>query len=180
MSRSSLQDPLKKFHYRVIVPGMRGTAAFTEVTGLKMTMAVDTIRGGGENFSVQKSPGLPDFPNVTLKRGVIIDDKNQLDSDAFLNWSSQLHHWQAVGYADREFRREVRIQLLRRAGLPARTWILRESWPADYEAFDDLQGGESGNLIESIELVHEGFGHTAQIAPPPLGGTLNPTLGIGI
>ena len=180
MSRSSLQDPLKKFSYRVIIPGMRGTAAFTEVTGLKMTMAVDSIRGGGENHSVQKSPGLPDFPNISLKRGVIIDTQNQLDSDGFLNWSSQLFHWQAVGYADREFRREVRIQLLRRAGLVARTWIVRECWVADYEAFEDLQGGETGNLFETIELVHEGFGHTTQISPPPLGGTLNPVLGIGV
>jgi phage tail-like protein len=179
MSRSTLQDPLKKFLYRVILPGNKNIVAFTEVSGLEVSWAVDEIRGGGENFAPKLSLGLPTYPEVTLKRGLIVDDKNQQESDAFYNWALQGHHYLTNGYNDREYRREIRIQMYYRDGTVARTWICVECLPTYYKPMDDLVGGESGNAFEEIRFRHEGFGHEAGLAPPPVGGTLNSTLGIG-
>lgn len=179
MSRSTLQDPLKKFRFRVIVPGIKGTIAFTEVSGLEVSWAVDEIRGGGQNDAPQLSLGLPTYPEVTLKRGVIIDDQNQLETDGFYNWSLQAHHFQTEGYNDREYRRELRVQHLRRNFVVARTWILINCLPTYFKPIDDFQGGENGNAIEELRFRHEGFGHEAGLPPPPVGGTLNTTLGIG-
>ena len=179
MSRSTLQDPLKKFTYRVIVPGISNTIAFTDVSGLEVQFATDEIRGGGENFAPQLSVGLPTYPEVTMKRGVIVDDKNQLDTDGLYNWALQAHHWETAGYNDREYRREIRLQHLRRDGTVARTWIMINCLPTYYKPMDDLAGIENGNSFEELRFRHEGFGHEDGLAPPPVGGSLNPTLGIG-
>jgi phage tail-like protein len=179
MSRSTLQDPLKKFRYRIVVPGISGVVAFTEMSGLEVSWAVDEIRGGGQNDAPQLSLGLPTYPEVTLKRGVIIDDQNQLETDGLYNWALQAHHFQANGYNDREYRRELRIQHMYRHGLVARTWICVECLPTYFKPVDDWQGGENGNSIEELRFRHEGFGHEAGLPPPPVGGTLNTTLGIG-
>lgn len=180
MARSTLQDPLKKFRYRVIIPGISNVVAFTEVSGLEVSWSVDEIRGGGENDAAKLSLGQPTYPEVTLKRGVIIDDKNQLDTDGFYNWAAQGHHYQTNGYNDREYRREIRIQHMRRDGIVSRTWIMVECLPTYYKPFDDLEGNPGGgDSIEELRFRHEGFGHEGGIAPPPVGGTLNSTLGIG-
>lgn len=182
MARSSTQDPLKTFRFLVYIPGGitdRLVAGFTSVTGLEGQAAVDSLRGGGNNDAVQQSPGLPSYPNITLMRGQILDESNQLGTDLFYNWWLQVHHYQAEGYADRDFRRDWRIDQMRREGVVARTWNIKESWPVRYKAFGDLAGGESGNSIEEIELAHEGFGDPNGLTPPPRGGTLSDVLGVG-
>lgn len=183
MSRSTLQDPLKIFRFKVIIPGGAGAdtvAGFYEVAGLETTMAIDENRGGGQNDSVQVSLGLPSHGEVTFKRGQIINTENQLGTDLFYNWYTQAYHYQAQGYADRDPRRDLTIQQLFRAGDVAKEWILLNCIPSYYKPFSDMNGGESGNSVEEFRIRHEGYGHTDGINPPPLGGTLNDQLGIGV
>ncbi len=183
MSRSTLQDPLKNFRFKVIIPGganLETVAGFYEVTGLDTTYAIDENRGGGQNDSVQVSPGLPSHSEVAFKRGQIINVENQLATDLFYNWAAQNYHFQAQGYADREVRRDITIQQLYRHGLVAKTWILLNCIPSYYKPFGDMNGGESGNSVEEIRIRHEGYGHAEGINPPPFGGTLNDQLGIGV
>lgn len=181
MARSRLKDPLKIFRYLVLFPG--GTdadtvAGFTEVNGLEMSMAVDEIRGGGQNDAAQKSPGLPEFANVTFMRGQIINPENQLATFLFRNWASQAYHYQAHGYSDSDVRRDLRVIQLTAHGLPALTWEIVEAFPARYKPFADLKGGESGNSVEELEVAHEGFGNPDGIEPPERGGTLSTILGL--
>lgn len=183
MSRSSLQDPLKNFRFKVIIPGgadLETVAGFYEVTGLETTFAIDENRGGGQNDSVQISPGLPSHGEVTFKRGQIINTENQLATDLFYNWASQTYHYQAHGYADREFRRDITIQQLFRHGIVAKSWIITNCVISHSKPFGDMNGGESGNSVEEIRVRHEGYGHALGINPPPFGGTLNTQLGIGV
>jgi len=180
MARSRLQDPLKIFNFLVVIPG--GTdadtvAGFTEVTGLDSTIAMDEKRGGGENFSVQLSPGLPSHGEVTLRRGQIINTQNALASDLFYNWYLQCYHYQADGYADSDPRRDIRVLQLYPTGIVARGWEMVNCLASYYKPFTDLNGGESGNSFEEIRIRHEGFGDPEALGPPDRGGTLSQILG---
>src|SRR5690606_35585538 len=139
----------------------------------------DTIRGGGQNDSVQKSPGLPEYANVTFMRGQIINTENKLASDLFYNWAAQASHYQNGGYTDSEVRRDIRIIQLTAHGLTAKTWEIVDAFPVRYKPFSDMKAGESGNSVEELEVAHEGFGDPDGIQPPARGSTLSNILGLG-
>ncbi|MGI8768255.1 MAG: phage tail protein, partial [Propionibacteriaceae bacterium] len=48
--------------------------AFTEVSGLAVTMEIEEITEGGNNETTIKVPGRLKWPNLVLKRGITEDD----------------------------------------------------------------------------------------------------------
>ncbi len=68
-------DPYAAFNFQVIVTnvsddGVAVSGAFTEVTGLEVEISPIEYRGGAEDITVRKIPGLKKFSNITLKRGI--------------------------------------------------------------------------------------------------------------
>ena len=69
--------PLPKFHFFVVWGGVR--VGFTEVTGLDMQVeAIEYREGFSPEYSKVKMPGMHKFSNLTLKRGSVAGDSNEM------------------------------------------------------------------------------------------------------
>lgn len=151
MSRSKNEDPLKAFRWRVEVDGFQ-RAGFTEVSGLKKEVDVTEYNEGGTE-TAQKSPGRAKYPNISLKRGLI---PNNAGANDFYDWANLVNTLGTQGNPG-EYRRSVSIVLFDANNTEVLRYNVRESWPAIFEAFPDLNGGDSGNIVETLELVNEGW-----------------------
>jgi phage tail-like protein len=134
--------PYKNFNFIVEVDGL-ASAAFTEVTGLDAEVEVIEYREGSEPLSSsRKLPGRVRYGNVTLRRGVG-------PSRDLWDW------WKTVadGHAER---RNVAIVLLDDSKQAVKRWLVRNAFPAKYEA-PDLNAKGNEVAIETLELAHEGL-----------------------
>lgn len=133
--------PLPKFHFIVDWGGSR--IGFTEVSGLSFETEVIEYRDGASKSNNKlKIPGLVKYGNVTLKRGVFLNDFE------FFAW------WQST--AGSGFRRDVSIQLLNDEHSPILSWRLKNAWPCKLN-FASLNAQANEVLIETLELTHEGL-----------------------
>lgn len=177
VARSAFQDPLKVFNYIVEVEGFK-RAGFYSATGLEGTSEVDEYAEGGNNNTNQKSPGRASYGNITLQRGQIIDPDGEGDND-FYTWWIQIHSIRTDGFADPQYRRDMTIVQYNRDGTEARRWPVAQCWPSRYKAMSDLAGSETGNSIEEMEIVQEGFEQEDGPQPAGRGQSISPSLGIG-
>jgi len=175
--RASTQDPLKVFNYAVEIDGFK-RLGFAEVTGLKANTEVVEYREGGMNESVRKSAGLSSYDNITFKRGQIIDP-NEEGEDDFYDWYLQVQSVRTQGYNDPDYRRNITVVQFNRDGTVARRWNIVNAWPCGYVPFSDLNGTESSDSMEEIEVCHEGFELEGGRPPPGIGQSISPSLGIG-
>ncbi len=152
--RSSFDDPLKAFRYRVFIDGV-ARAGFSEVSGLKSTTDVTEYSEGGNNATTQKSPGKTKFDNITLKRGQLVRSSFGGDED-MLEWRKRVYEANAKGDST-DFRRSVEIVQYHRNGDEARRWTCDEAWPCTDKPFGDLAGASSDDSIEEYEICHEGY-----------------------
>jgi phage tail-like protein len=136
-------DPYKNFRFRVEIDSLQ-VAGFSEVTGLTTTTDVIDYREGNEPARVRKLPGLHKHANVTLKRGIT-------GSLELYNWHKQILTGDIAGA-----RRTVIIIVADDTGADQVRFIVREAWPAKYEA-SDLSAKGSDVLIETLELANEGI-----------------------
>ena len=152
--QSRLDDPIRKFQFRVSVIGgaftpWNGNIGFSEVAGLRSETESVTYKEGDRTYE-RKIPGRTTFPNIVLSRGV--DQKN-----ALVRWRQRVI--EGGGMADHLLRAALQIDVYDRRGpmgnaTPVRTWFVHEAWPVSLEV-DDLSGTASDALIERLELAHE-------------------------
>lgn len=175
--RSVRQDPLKVFDFTVDIDGFK-RIGFTEVTGLSKKHAVVTYREGGSNHSPQKSLGLTEYPPVRLKRGQIVDPDGEGEDD-FYTWSQQCSAVGTQGFRDSDYRRGATIIQWSANGIEVRRWRLVNCLMSEFKPMSDLNGNESADSYEEIEIEHEGFDREGGPAAAPRGQSLSPSLGIG-
>jgi len=133
---------LPKFSFKVEIGGQ--TVGFQEVSGLDAeAQPIEYRRGESKEFSVIKMPGLQKLSNVTLKRGVFVND------NAFWDWHQQITK-------NTIKRGAVTISLLDENGNPTMVWTLQNAWPTKVTA-PDLKADGNEVAVESIELAHEGL-----------------------
>ena len=76
-ARTSAEDPLQKFKFRVTIPGIPGTIGFQKVSGLDMN--INSVEYNESAYPyVHKLPGLVSFSEVTMERGMF-EDTSMLD-----------------------------------------------------------------------------------------------------
>lgn len=154
MARTSIEDPLKNFRFRVEVDGI-SRAGFSEVSGLQRETDVVEYREGGSNETPQKSAGLSKFADITLDRGQIIGS-NQGGDDDFYNWAQDVHDT-ATGGNSLQYRKDLDIVQYNSLNVEVRRWTIEQAWPKLYKPFSDLQGLGTENSIERLVIAHEGF-----------------------
>lgn len=133
--------PEVNFHFQVNWGG--DSIGFLKVTGLKAEQEVLEYRHGADKtYITQKVPGLRKFSNIVLKRGVLKDD-----NDIF-NWFNKTG-WETE-------KRNVIISLLNSQHEPTIIWKILNAFPVVCK-FSKLDAMKSEILIETVELVHEGF-----------------------
>jgi len=117
-------------------------AGFRECAGLNSSQTVTEYREGTDPLTKRKIPGLNNYGNVTLKRGVT-------NNDELWKWRQNL----MKGNAER---REISIVLLDHTGNEKIRWNLTNCWPTNWSGVDfNATSDEVG--VESLELVHEGI-----------------------
>lgn len=133
--------PLPKFYFTVQL-GDDTTISFQEVTGLESeTKAIEYRHGNSPIFAPTKMPGLARVGNVTLKKGIFVNDAK------FWTWYEEIK-MNAIK------RRTIVISLLDEKDSPKIVWTLNNAWPTALSG-TDLKSEGNEVAVESIELVFE-------------------------
>jgi phage tail-like protein len=135
-----------KFIFKI---GALQIGAFTEVTGLGVSIDVEELMEGGQNAYTHKLLGRMRWPNIVLKRGVT-------DSNALFTWLLQFSG-DGFNGADNKIKPETgSISVLTPKGAPFRTWSLIEVKPVKWTG-PRLAASSRDLAIEELEVCHSGF-----------------------
>ncbi|MEW6428998.1 MAG: phage tail protein [Thermodesulfobacteriota bacterium] len=134
------------FHFQVEVLGLAGSAndlRFTEVAGLGVEMTTEEVAEGGENRFLQKYPIRARYPELVLKRGLLV--------------SSPLVEWVKGCIDDFDIQpKEVNVTLLNEEHQPLMVWHLAGAYPTKW-AVSDLNASSNTVVIESMNLFYRFF-----------------------
>lgn len=134
--------PLPKFYFSVKWADQ--TVSFQEVTGLDTeTQIIEYRHGDNKVFSTIKMPGIAKFGNITMKKGIFVNDNN------FWKWYDQIKMNTIKRIA-------VTISLLDESGKPTMVWTLKNAWPTKITG-TDLKSDGNEVAVETIEIAHEGL-----------------------
>lgn len=135
--------PLPKFYFTVEISDV-GKIPFQEVSGLDIeAQAIEYRAGDSKLFSTIKMPGLVKTGNVTVKKGIFVNDNR------FWDWYSQIK-------MNTIKRQSVTISLLDQEASPTMVWKLSNAWPNKITG-TDLKSDGNEVAVETMEITHEGL-----------------------
>jgi phage tail-like protein len=119
--------------------------------------------------SVRKSPGRTQFSPIVLERGVTHDH----DFEAWANkvWTGA---GPAVELSLKDFRKDMRIEVLNEAGQLALAWRVYRCWPSEYVALAELDANAGAVAIEHLVLENEGWERDVDVPEPAEPTVSNP------
>lgn len=134
------------FHFLVEFEGIGSQEKdhqFQSVAGLSVDIETEEIAEGGENRFKHKLPVKTKYPNLTLKRGILIDSA-VIDwcRDAIENFS-----FKPVN---------LTIKLLNQEHQPLISWNVVHAYPVKWSV-EDFNAEESKLVIENFELTYNYF-----------------------
>ncbi|QIL41547.1 phage tail protein [Pedobacter sp. HDW13] len=134
--------PLPKFRFEVDLGSTLKGIAFQEVSGLEAeNQIIEYRKSNSPLFSTEKMPGLVKNGNVTLKKGIFVND------NSFWDWHSAI----SMNIIKR---RTVLIKLLDEAGKTTMQWQLNNAWPTKITS-TDLKSEGNEIAVESLEIAFE-------------------------
>lgn len=141
-AQSTTVWPVPKFRFEV-----RWDSAvmhFQEISGLDAeAQPIVYQHSDSPAFSVVKMPGLKQYSDVTMKKGVFKRD------NMFWDWFNAIK-------MNTIQRKPVTITLLDEVGMPTMVWTLANAWPNKVIGTDlDSQGNDVA--VETIVFSHEGL-----------------------
>jgi phage tail-like protein len=138
-----------KFIFKI---GTLQIGAFTEVSGLAVSLDVEELVEGGQNAYTHKLLGRMRWPNIVLKRGLT-------DSDALFTWLTQFSG-DGFNRAGNKVAPETgSISVLSPNQQPFRTWSLMNVKPVKWTG-PRLAASSRDLAIEELEVCHSGFSVT--------------------
>ncbi len=133
--------PLPKFYFSVQL-GDDGTINFQEVNGLETeTRTIEYRHGNSPSFYPIKMPGLGRVGNVTMRKGIFVNDNK------FWDWYNEIK-------MNTIARRTVVVNLLDETGNPKMVWTLNNAWPTKITG-TDLKSEGNEVAVESLEIAFE-------------------------
>lgn len=142
---SEYQPPVG-FHFKVefdVKDAVQRDVRFRDVSGLTMELEEQTYVEGGENRFSHKLPVRGRYPDLVLKRGLLLD--------------SGLRKW--VTDAVQNFVIEpvtVWVTLLDETHAPLQTYTVTGCWPKKWTV-SDFSAESSQIVVESLELAYQYF-----------------------
>jgi phage tail-like protein len=134
------------FHFRVDVLGLppnENDIRFTDVSGLSVELTGEEVAEGGENRFVQKYPARAKYPELVLKRGLLV--------------SSEILAW--IRRCVEELRIEpknIDVKLLNEEHQPLVTWHLVRAYPTKWSV-SDLSATNNAVVVETLQLFYQYF-----------------------
>jgi phage tail-like protein len=141
--------PLPKFYFSVRFGDGDREVKFQDVSGLDSeAKPIEFRHGNSPVFTPIKMPGLGRVGNVTLRKGIFVNDVK------FWAWYKEIK-------MNTIKRRTVAINLLDDTGAPKMVWTLNNAFPTKITG-TDLKAEGNDVAIESLELVYE----TIEVSAP--------------
>ena len=140
-----LYYPPVGFHFKVEVLGLPSDTdvRFTEVSGLSVELGTEEFAEGGENRFVQKYPLLAKYPELTLKRGLLVDSR-------VISWIRQcIEDYQVEP-------RNIDVKLLNDKHQPLLTWHVIGAYPTKWTV-SDLNASNNAFVTETLQLYYQYF-----------------------
>jgi phage tail-like protein len=138
--------PPPGFHFKVEVQGLPSNdndVRFTEVGGLSVEMGTEEVAEGGENRFIQKFPTKAKYPELVLKRGVLVN--------------SPVTEWVRQCIEDFNIQpKDIFVKLLNEQHQPLLTWQVIKAYPTKW-AVSDLNSTANAVAIESLQLYYQYF-----------------------
>lgn len=135
---------LPKFYFAVCLGSQDNIVSFKEVLGLDIEAQIKEYwPGDSPIFSIVKMPGIGRFGNITMKKGIFVNETN------FWEWYDAIK----MNTAKRE---TVIIYLLDENGKPTMTWKLINAWPTKITVVN-MEADANEIAVETLELSHEGL-----------------------
>jgi phage tail-like protein len=134
------------FHFLVEFEGLGSQAKdhqFQSVSGLSVDIETEEIAEGGENRFKHKLPVKTKYPNLTLKRGMLIDS-------AVIDWCRDA----IENFAFKPV--NLTIKLLDEEHQPLVSWNVVHAYPVKW-AVEDFNAEESKLVVENFELTYNYF-----------------------
>lgn len=134
--------PMPKFRFEVDFGTELKGIAFQEVSGMDAEAQVIEYRHSNSPlFSTIKMPGIAKYGNITMKRGIFVND------NTFWNWFNEIK-------MNTIKRRTVLIKLLDETGSVTMLWTLNNAWPTKITS-TDLKSDGNEVAVDTIEIAHE-------------------------
>ena len=141
-SKQSATWPLPKFRFEVDLGTQLKGVAFQEVSGMDVeNQIIEYRKSNSPLFSSVKIPGITKYGNITMKRGVFVND------NTFWNWHNEIK-------MNIIKRRTVIIKLLDEGGKVTMQWQLLNAWPTKITS-TDLKSDGNEVAVDTIEIAHE-------------------------
>lgn len=137
--RTTSEDPLQKFKFRITVAGLPAGMGFQKCSGLSQEVGVAEYNEGGYDFT-HKLPGQNKVGEITLEKGIYADTSMR---DLLLKTLTNPN-----------FRQTVIIEYLDRFGNTQRTYKLAEAWVSKWEG-SDFDAGSNDVAIEKMTIQFE-------------------------
>ena len=134
--------PMPKFRFEVDLGGELNNVAFQEVSGMDVeNQIIEYRKSNSSSFPTEEMPGLAKYGNITMKRGVFVND------NTFWDWHAQIT-------MNTVKRRTVIIKLLDDQGKVTMQWELKNAWPTKITS-TDLKSDGNEVAVDTIEIAHE-------------------------
>ncbi len=116
---------------------------FKEVTGISRDLEVITVNEGGENRFVHKLPLRANYPNLILKRGLMLD--------------TALRQWCHDAIYEMDIQpTTIWVKVLNNDHEPLQTYTFHNAWPKKWSV-SDLNSENNSLMVESLELCYQYF-----------------------
>lgn len=134
--------PMPKFRFEVDLGTELKGVGFQEVSGMDVeNQVIEYRKSNSPLFSTEKMPGLVKYGNVTMKRGIFVND------NIFWDWHAEIK-------MNLIKRRTVLIKLLDESGNVTMQWQLDNAWPTKISS-TDLKSEGNEVAIDTLEIAHE-------------------------
>lgn len=134
------------FHFRVEVLGLPpndNDVRFTEVSGLSVEVGTEEVAEGGQNWYVQKFPLRAKYPELVLKRGLLV--------------GSEITEWIRASVEELRIQpKNVDVLLLNQEHEPLLTWHLVNAYPTKWSV-SDLNASNNAVVVESLQFFYQYF-----------------------
>jgi phage tail-like protein len=148
--------PPPAFHFKVEVLRLDQAndddVRFTDAGGLSVEMGSEELAEGGENRFIQKYPLRAKYPELVLKRGLLV--------------GSEVFKWMRRCIQDYDIvPKDVDVKLLNAEHQPLVTWHLVNAYPTKW-ALADLNASANSVAIENLQMFYQYFTVDSSFVPP--------------